>query len=249
MIAFPEVNYWIHITVLHSCFLTLFYLCGSVVLKYSVRVNYTRKIMHFSLFFLPQFLLTYFPYQSSLVTGVVNALLTMGVLGLFIEPLRNRFEMLSTMFQSIDRPEDRPFTLLWLSTQFLASYLVLMPLIYYLDKHQLRDLLYIPILIIGLGDGLAEPVGVRFGRHKYITKAIFSSRSYTRSIEGSLCVMIVSLLTVVSYRDLFSTAQFYLALIALPPLMTMTEAFSPHTWDSPFLYLVGGVSLIAILQI
>jgi phytol kinase len=245
----PDFNYFIHITVLHSCFLTLFYACGIVVEHYSVRVNYTRKIMHFSLFFLPQFLLSFFPYQSSIFTGITNAILTMGVLGLFIEPLRNKIAIFNTMFKSIDRPEDRPFTLLWLTTQFLASYLVLMPLIYYLNQHQLRDLLYIPILIIGLGDGLAEPVGVRFGRHKYTTRAMFSSRRYTRSIEGSLCVFVVSLLTIYYYRELFTATQLIVALIAIPPLMTLTEAVSPHTWDSPFLYLVGGISLITILQL
>lgn len=245
----PDFNYWTHITVLHSCFLLLFYVCGILVQDYSVRVNYTRKIMHFALFFLPQYLLSFFPYQSSIFTGFFNAMLTMGVLGLFIQPLRSKIALFNTMFKSIDRPEDRPYTLLWLSTQFLASYLVLMPLIYYLNQHQLRDLLYIPILIIGLGDGLAEPVGVRFGRHKYSTRAIFSSRSYTRSIEGSLCVFVVSLITIYSYRELFTVTQLIVALILIPLLMTITEAISPHTWDSPFLYLVGGVSLITILQL
>jgi phytol kinase len=205
--------------------------------------------MHFALFFLPQFLLSFFPYQSSVFTGIFNATLTMAVLGLFIQPLRNNIVLFNTMFKSIDRPEDRPYTLLWLTTQFLASYLVLMPLIYYLNQHQLRDLLYIPILIIGLGDGLAEPVGVRFGRHKYSTRAIFSSRSYTRSIEGSLCVFVVSLITIISYRELFTLTQLTVALTIIPLLMTLTEAISPHTWDSPFLYLVGGVSLITILQL
>ncbi len=245
----PDFNYWTHITILHSCFLLLFYVCGILVQDYSVRVNYTRKIMHFALFFLPQFLLSFFPYQSSVFTGIFNATLTMAVLGLFIQPLRNNIVLFNTMFKSIDRPEDRPYTLLWLTTQFLASYLVLMPLIYYLNQHQLRDLLYIPILIIGLGDGLAEPVGVRFGRHKYSTRAIFSSRSYTRSIEGSLCVFVVSLITIISYRELFTLTQLTVALTIIPLLMTLTEAISPHTWDSPFLYLVGGVSLITILQL
>jgi phytol kinase len=205
--------------------------------------------MHFALFFLPQFLLPYFPYQSTIFTGIVNAILTMLVLALFIKPIRNTISIINTMFVSIDRPEDRPYTLLWLSTQFLASYLVLMPLIYYLNQHQLRELLYIPILIIGLGDGLAEPVGVRFGRHKYKTRALFSTRRYTRSFEGSLCVFVVSLVTIFGYRELFTSTQLIVALIAIPPIMTLTEAFSPHTWDSPFLYLMGGISLIAILQL
>jgi len=242
-------NYWRHVTVLHSSFLALFYFCGYLVQQYAIKVNYTRKIMHFSLFFLPQFLLAFFPYQSSVQSGIVNALLTMAVLGLFVLPLRETIPVLNTMFKAIDRPEDRPYTLLWLITQFLASYLVLVPLIVYLNQHQLRELLYIPILIIGLGDGLAEPVGVRFGRHTYQTRAIFSSRRYTRSLEGSFCVFIVSLLAIAYHQELFTQRQFTTALIMIPFLMTITEAISPHTWDSPFLYFVGGVSLILILQL
>jgi len=29
----------------------------------------------------------------------------------------------------------------------------------------------------------------------------------------------------------------------LPLLMTVTEAHSPHTWDNPFLYLIGGIAI------
>jgi hypothetical protein len=30
--------------------------------------------------------------------------------------------------------------------------------------------------------------------------------------------------------------------------MTLAEAFSPHTWDTPFLFLVGGLSLLGIVH-
>lgn len=249
MLQFPDLSYWIHVSVLHSSFLLLFYLCGHVVNRYSVRVNYTRKIMHFALFFLPQSLLSIFPYQTSVMTAIMNAVLTLCVLGLFVKPLRERFIPLGVMFRAIDRPEDRPYTLLWLITQFLASYLVIMPLVFVLEHLHLRELLSIPILIIGVGDGLAEPVGVRFGKHHYQTKAIFSDRKYTRSIEGSLCVFVVSVLAICYYKQMFSDLQFVTALTIIPILMTITEALSPHTWDSPFLYLIGGLSLIFVLQL
>ncbi|MCH9698726.1 MAG: hypothetical protein K0U68_11535 [Gammaproteobacteria bacterium] len=246
---FPDSSYWIHVSVLHCSFLLLFYLCGQIVSKYSVRVNYTRKIMHFALFFLPQSLLSLFPYQTSVITAIINAMLTMCVLGLFVQPLRERFVPLGIMFRAIDRPEDRPYTLLWLVTQFLASYVVIMPLVFALEQMQLRELLAIPILIIGVGDGLAEPVGIRFGKHHYQTRAIFSQRKYTRSIEGSLCVFIVSILAICYFNQMFSDLQFVTALAVIPIVMTITEALSPHTWDSPFLYLIGGMSLIFVLQV
>ena len=77
------------------------------------------------------------------------------------------------MFLSFDRPEDRPNTLLWLSTQITIGYLILIPTIIFFISIGYGDLILIPILVNGIGDGLAEPVGVRFGRLKYKTYALF----------------------------------------------------------------------------
>jgi len=107
-------------------------------------------------------------------------------------------------------------------------------------------LLLIPILINGLGDGLAEPIGVRFGKHHYQTRALFSQRTYTRSLEGSACVFISAVLAILLFADQFSQLQLVIALTIIPPIMTLTEAISPHTWDSPFLYLIGGLLVIGV---
>lgn len=37
----------------------------------------------------------------------------------------------------------------------------------WLERHEKAALIYITVLVAGIGDGLAEPVGVRFGRHPY----------------------------------------------------------------------------------
>jgi len=38
-------------------------------------------------------------------------------------------------------------------------------------------------------------------------------------------------------------------LLIIPIAMTLAEAFSPHTWDGPFLSLVGGSSTVGVLEI
>jgi phytol kinase len=43
--------------------------------------------------------------------------------------------------------------------------------------------------------------------------------------------------------------QFVLALAIIPLAMTLAEAWSPHTWDGPFLYLAGGASTVATLEL
>ena len=49
-------------------------------------------------------------------------------------------------------------------------------------------LIWIPFLSVGLGDGLAEPVGRIWGKHKYKVRAMCTSKRYTRSLEGSAVV-------------------------------------------------------------
>ncbi len=223
------------------------YLAGLLVLHYNLRVNYTRKINHFVIFFLPHFLGKVMPFQQTTLTIMLGSLLSMASLASLIKPLRQRFAIIRTMFASYDRPEDRPLTLLWLSTQYLATFAVYVPLLLYLKTQGAGELAAIPILVNGLGDGLAEPVGIRFGRHTYAARALFTQKAYVRSLEGSACVFLASVLAVLIFQDLFTVPQFVACLLVLPVSMTLAEALAPHTWDSPFLFLVGGLVLILII--
>ena len=103
------------------------------------------------------------------------------------------------------------------------------------------DLLAIPLVITAFGDGLAEPIGIRFGRHKYRTKDLFGNRVYTRSYEGSAMVFLTTIAVLSASFHLFSLSALLWLFAILPLLMTVTEAHSPHTWDNPFLYLIGGI--------
>lgn len=219
---------------------------GLLVVRAGVRVNYTRKINHFALFFMPIFLAPLFPHEPTLATVAVTGSIIILALSIYAEPVRTRVPLLATMFAAFDRPEDRPHSLMWLQTQIVAGYAVVLPLTVLFAQRGMPQLMLIPILINGIGDGLAEPVGVRFGKHTYKTKALNGGREYTRSLEGSACVLITGIITIVLFRESFTPAQFYVALATLPIGMTLAEAFSPHTWDTPFLFLTGGVLLMLI---
>ena len=64
-----------------------------------------------------------------------------------------------------------------------------------MDKKLLSDLLFIPVMTTGIGDGLAEPVGIAWGKHKYKTRGLCSPKLYTRSYEGSFTVYISCVIT------------------------------------------------------
>ncbi len=222
---------------------------GWLVLERGWKVNYTRKILHFILFFLPIFLAPYFPFEAGTGTTLLSGSTFLLAILSMVKPVRERFAFPRVAFAALDRPEDRPFTLLWLTTQVLATYVVLIGVLVWLDGYERVTLIYITVIIAGIGDGLAEPVGVRFGRHTYTTRALFSDRRYTRSMEGSACVLLSGILACVLMRDQLVGAEFWIALAIIPAAMTLAEAWSPHTWDSPFLYLTGGATTVLTLEL
>jgi len=235
----------------------IWYVGGLSVLKKGVKTNYTRKIDHFSLMLIP-FLLTSIrsrpsgggsPGGNNLFSLIAGILPGLSWLSIFIKPIRERVNAINTAFLSIDRPEDRPYTLLWLTTQTIANYIVAILGSAYLMTINRMELIFIVIIINGIGDGLAEPIGVRFGKHKYKTYALFTKKKYVRSLEGSACVFITALIAIVLFSKSFSPIQFVVALVTIPIVMTLAEAFSPHTLDNPFLYVVGVSLLFLILQL
>jgi len=211
----------------------IWYIGGLLVLKKGVKTNYTRKVNHFSLLIIP-FLLGAGRSSSpsdgndflNLIVGLLSGLSWFLI---FVKPIRERVNVINTAFLSIDRPEDRPYTLLWTSTQTAADYLVSILLSAYLMMINRMELIFIVIIISGIGDGLAEPIGVRFGKHKYKTYALFTKKKYVRSIEGSACVFITALIAIILFGKSFSPIQFIFALITIPIVMTLAEAFSPHS--------------------
>ena len=222
------------------------YTTGNLVYYKDIKVNYTRKINHFALFSIPFLLDNFFPVEASLESLLLGSFLAVFGLIIYIKPIRDNSSIISRMFLSFDRPEDRPNTLLWLSTQLIVGYLILIPIIIYFYKIGYETLILLPILVNGIGDGLAEPVGVRFGRLKYKTFALFTKIKYERTIEGSACVFFTSIIVILFFRSEFTSSELILAIILFPIIMTLAEAFAPHTWDTPFLFLFGYLSLFII---
>jgi dolichol kinase len=222
---------------------------GILVMRYRWKVNYTRKINHFFVFFAPYAIKLIFPFQETLLTQVIIALVGLATLSIYILPIRQNLKIVSTMVAAFDRPEDRPYTLKWLFTQYLATYVVAIPLWIIFDKMHHQEAIVIIILINAIGDGLAEPIGITWGKNKYQVKALFTSNIYTRSIQGSACVFITSLIVLCLFSNYFSLAQFLVSLFAVPTVATLAEAKSPHTWDSPFIFVFTGVTLLLIYLI
>jgi phytol kinase len=166
---------------------------------------------------------------------------------------RERIPFFSYVFLSQDRREDRPDTLIFQVTEDILRFGIYFPFkILVANPIGAPAIIFIPVAVNNIGDGLAEPVGVRFGKHKYSTTALyhkgkFFKSKFTRSYEGSSCVFITTAIVVAFYYNTFTSTQFWITISFLPFLMTLAEAKAPHTNDGPFLALVGCSFLSLVL--
>lgn len=109
-------DFWVSETLKIATYGVVAYVSGLLVRWTNVKVNYTRKINFFTLFFVPLLLDRVFPYPPTLESRALSAVFSASFLASFIKPIRERVPLVATMFLSFDRPEDRPYTLFWLST-------------------------------------------------------------------------------------------------------------------------------------
>ena len=78
---------------------------------------------------------------------------------MFSKASRKYVPVLRVAFAGIERSEDRPHALTWFSLQMVGQTMVQIPMIQWMQSNDKGLLIWIPFLSVGLGDGLAEPVG------------------------------------------------------------------------------------------
>lgn len=227
---------------------------SAVVLRYNIKINYTRKLGN--LFKIPKyFVADLFPFYRSTATSLMTALTVNQTLfcSMYYRKSRERVAFFSYVFLSQDRREDRPDTLIFQVTEDLLRFLIYIPFkLFVANRFSAPEIIFIPIAVNNIGDGLAEPVDVAFGKHKYTTTALyhkgkFFKSKFTGSYEGSSCVFITTLIVVAANYKSFNTNQFWVTFTVLPFLMTIAEAKAPHTNDGPFLALIGCSFLTLVL--
>jgi phytol kinase len=96
-------------------------------------------------------------------------------------------------------------------------------------------------LVAGLGDAAAEPVGTRFGRHKYRVPALRGVAA-VRSLEGSGSVFVVSAVALgvclAVSRSGAVSGRTLLVVGLIAAVSTLVEAVTPHGWDNATLQVV-----------
>ena len=257
--------------------LCVIYLAGILNVFFGVKTAYTRKIVHISLFSLPfiiDALLGGLDEEESTATVTLGwnlwsaqisfLLMTIPsrkILNYCLGDIRDKdnpkckrfLNFPSLVLAAMDRAEDRPNTLKWIQTQIVLMYIfiiVISAVNEEVDLIAVETVILVPTIIGGFGDGLAEPVGRKWGaNYQYRTHGCCTEYDYVRSYPGSLMVWISGIVAVGFNFAEFSTIQFVIAMVIIPIVGTVTEAKAPHTMDNPFIVLFVGITVMLIAAI
>lgn len=204
--------------------LALFGVAGRLKTRRGVRTGYTRKIVHFVLFGSAAGLSLTLGYES------VNLLGGIGALVLLFAIWRGDGH---PFYEAIARENDAP----------RRAFYVVAPSVATVAGGISSALLFgefaaVGYLVAGCGDAIAEPVGLRFGRHPYRAPGLgFGVRS-VRTLEGSAAVLVTSfvvaapVLLLAPFTDDWTAGAALLTALVVAVATTLVEAASPHGLDN-----------------
>jgi phytol kinase len=151
----------------------------------------------------------------------------------------------SSFYEALAREQDRPH----------RTYFIVLPYFATLIGGIANNIFFGPLSVVGylvggLGDAAGEPVGTRWGRHRYNIPTFGKIPVSTRSYEGSLGVLITSLaalfIAVAISPDIYLNVRTLVTLPAIALACTLIEAVSPHGWDNTPMQILP-TFLVAIL--
>jgi phytol kinase len=188
--------------------------------KKGIRTPYTRKTFHFVIFSLAGIL----QYRYGL-----KAVTLLGIIVFIMVVVAVIYGYKTWFFRALARETDAPH----------EKKFIILPLLATATGGVISNIFfpgtaYIGYFVGGWGDAIGEPVGTRWGRHKYTVPTLFGVRA-TRSIEGSTAVMLLStaiaticLLQITPFS--FATCLLYGAICGLAA--AVVEAASSHGLDN-----------------
>jgi phytol kinase len=191
------------------------------------RTAYTRKTFHFLIFG------TVAVLEWRLGTPAVCLFGATCTVAVFVAVWRGPGNVL---YEAIAREQDEPRRTLYVLVPYFATLL----------GGLAANILCGPVavagyLVTGLGDAVGEPVGARFGAHRYRVPSL-SSVPAVRSLEGSAAVFVMSaiaLLVAAAVSPAISVGGTRAwAMLLTAAVCAAVEAVSPHGWDNLALQIV-----------
>lgn len=207
-------------------------IAGWLKLRRGLATGDTRKLFHFSIFFLATYV------HASYGPPGVNLLGCLAAIYIGYCLLRGTG---NPLYEAIARESDHPRRSLHVLIPFLATAAGGI-----LAISLFGDFAVYGFAICGIADAVAEPIGARLGKHRYRTWNLPGCTESHRSLEGSLAVFAASFITAVILQCTGLTpllpgslAGSLLPAAALASVATLAEAGSPHGTDNFTLQLAA----------
>ncbi len=184
-----------------------------------VAAPYTRKIFHFAIFTMAGLIQLLIGLPGVMIFGsVVSAAVLWAIYRGDSSPL----------YEALARPSDRPQRTLFIVIPLITTALggVLANLLF-------AHVAFVGYLVCGWGDALGEPVGTRWGTHRYKVPSLAGVPA-TRSLEGSSAVFLGGTLAAFLGLAIAGVAPLTAAAVACAAGLAgaLVEAFSTHGLDN-----------------
>ena len=200
-------------------------IAGWLKLRRGMRTGDTRKLFHFSIFFLATYVhASYGPAGVNLLGCLAAIYIGYCLLSGDGNPL----------YEAMARESDHPRRSLHILIPFLATAAGGICSLSLFGEYALFG-----FAICGIADAIAEPIGIRLGRHRYRSLNLPGCKASHRSFEGSLAVFAASFLVAVLIQctTLNPLSPLSLTGSLLPAAViatgaTLVEGLSPHGTDN-----------------
>jgi phytol kinase len=199
--------------------LALGHFAGWLRVRRGVRAPYTRKIFHFGIFTMASVVQLAWDVPGVVVFGATVTLVVLQAVARGPS---------SWLFTALARPTDEPH----------ARLFIVVPLITTAIGGAVSNLFflryaYVGYLVAGWGDAVGEPIGVRWGRHRYRVPSLAGVPAW-RSYEGSAGVLFFGALaaTIGLLAAGFGTLDAVRLGLAAGTAGALVEAVSNHGLDN-----------------
>jgi len=203
---------------------------GYLRLRGILRPGDARKINHGAAFIGGSLCFGWLAPEKARLSGLLAGLNLLALVFLICSlPDRKPF---SWAFAGNTRPGDAPHEGFYFWSSWLLSMLALAGIEYVLwDPAITRS----AAIVVGVGDGIAEPIGTRFGKHIYKIPGFGKARQRVRSIEGSAAVALgtfVSIIGLMSFTVNFDLLRSLTTAATVALGTAVVEAVTPHGLDN-----------------
>ncbi len=235
----PEIE-WLRVVSYVAVVLLIYTASGYLKVKGGWRTGDTRKINHTATLVLGVLWFLTLPLDRARPTfWVAGTVLALAISAVCWARGRGGSRYI---FAGYAREKDAPHEAfhIWFSFVVALTAILLIDVVF-----QDRFILAMAVLLLGIGDAMGEPIGIRFGRHRYTVSGILTAEPSVRTLEGSGGVLAASFIAACAGLWLFGGVTSPVTMIAVAALLagcvTGVEAYSPHGLDNFTIPLVAAL--------